>query len=202
MTVFRYRFLVLGVVLAAIVGQVAYGYSTATSHIDLSGGAIADWPQYGRNQGLLTYPWVRFSVSERSGIWTATPAGQHLTGLSWPSSAQTTCRTTRDQSLSELKPARPRRGPIPSGLSGIASARVRRTRGVSANCAPFRDPLDRQRGARTIGGERRTAAELSSAHPRIEQKSPKSGGDQVYPAGPDRPRQRRVPEEGLGVSHR
>jgi quinoprotein glucose dehydrogenase len=54
-TVFRYRFLVLGVVLAAIVGQVAYGYSTAMSRIDLSGGGIADWPQYGRNQEGTRY---------------------------------------------------------------------------------------------------------------------------------------------------
>ena len=54
-TVFRYRYLVLGVVLAAVVGQVAFGYSTARSHIDVSAGGVADWPQYGRNQEGTRY---------------------------------------------------------------------------------------------------------------------------------------------------
>jgi quinoprotein glucose dehydrogenase len=54
-TLHRYRFLVLGIVLAAIVGQITFGYSTATSRIDLSGGGVADWPQYGRNQEGTRY---------------------------------------------------------------------------------------------------------------------------------------------------
>jgi quinoprotein glucose dehydrogenase len=54
-TLYRYRFLVLGIVLAAIVGQITFGYSTATSRIDLSGGGVADWPQYGRNQEGTRY---------------------------------------------------------------------------------------------------------------------------------------------------
>jgi quinoprotein glucose dehydrogenase len=54
-TLYRYRYLVLGIVLAAIVGQITFGYSTATSRIDLSSGGIADWPQYGRNQEGTRY---------------------------------------------------------------------------------------------------------------------------------------------------
>jgi hypothetical protein len=54
-TLYRYRYLVLGIFLAAIVGQITFGYSTATSHIDLSSGGIADWPQYGRNQEGTRY---------------------------------------------------------------------------------------------------------------------------------------------------
>jgi len=49
-TLYRYRYLLLGIILAVIVGQVTFAYSTATSHIDLSSGGIADWTQYGRNQ--------------------------------------------------------------------------------------------------------------------------------------------------------
>ena len=37
---YRYRYLVLSIVLAAIVGQITFGYSTATSRIDLSSGAL------------------------------------------------------------------------------------------------------------------------------------------------------------------
>jgi quinoprotein glucose dehydrogenase len=47
---YRYRYLVLGVVLAAIVGQIAFGYSAALRQIDVSSGGVADWPQYGRDQ--------------------------------------------------------------------------------------------------------------------------------------------------------
>jgi quinoprotein glucose dehydrogenase len=54
-TLYRYRYLVLGVVLAAIVGQVTFGYAAATSRIDLSRGGVADWPQYGRNQEGTRY---------------------------------------------------------------------------------------------------------------------------------------------------
>ena len=36
-------------------GQIAFEYSTAKSHIDLSSGGIADWPQYGRNQEGTRY---------------------------------------------------------------------------------------------------------------------------------------------------
>jgi quinoprotein glucose dehydrogenase len=38
-----------------IAGQITFGYSNATSRIDLSGGGIADWPQYGRNQEGTRY---------------------------------------------------------------------------------------------------------------------------------------------------
>jgi hypothetical protein len=49
-TLYSYRYLVLGVVLAAVAGQIALGYSTASSRIDVSSGGVADWPQYGRDQ--------------------------------------------------------------------------------------------------------------------------------------------------------
>jgi quinoprotein glucose dehydrogenase len=52
---YRYRYLVLGIILAAIVGQITFGYAAATSRIDLSGGGMADWPQYGRNQEGTRY---------------------------------------------------------------------------------------------------------------------------------------------------
>src|ERR687894_686911 len=52
---YRYRYLVLGIFLAAIVGLITLRYFTATSHVDLSGGGIADWPQYGRNQEGTRY---------------------------------------------------------------------------------------------------------------------------------------------------
>ena len=54
-TLYRYRYLLLGIFLAAIVGQITFAYSRATSHIDLSSGGIADWPQYGRNQEGTRY---------------------------------------------------------------------------------------------------------------------------------------------------
>jgi quinoprotein glucose dehydrogenase len=54
-TLYRYRYLVLGIALVAIVGQIMFGYSTATSHIDLSSGGTADWPQYGRDQEGTRY---------------------------------------------------------------------------------------------------------------------------------------------------
>jgi quinoprotein glucose dehydrogenase len=54
-TLYRYRFLVLGVVLAAVAGQIAFGYSTASSQIDVSSGGVADWPQYGRDQEGTRY---------------------------------------------------------------------------------------------------------------------------------------------------
>jgi hypothetical protein len=47
-TLYRFRYLVLGVVLAAIVGQIAFGYSTATRQLNVSGGGIAlptSWSQ-------------------------------------------------------------------------------------------------------------------------------------------------------------
>jgi hypothetical protein len=49
-TLYRDRYLVFGVVLAAVAGQIAFGCSTASSRIDLSSGGVADWPQYGRGQ--------------------------------------------------------------------------------------------------------------------------------------------------------
>ena len=54
-TLYRYRYLLLGILLAAIVGQITFEYFTAKSHIDLSSGGIADWPQYGRNQEGTRY---------------------------------------------------------------------------------------------------------------------------------------------------
>ena len=54
-TLYRYRYLLLGIILAVIVGQITFEYSTAKSHIDLSSGGIADWPQYGRNQEGTRY---------------------------------------------------------------------------------------------------------------------------------------------------
>jgi quinoprotein glucose dehydrogenase len=54
-TLYRYRYLVLVVVLAAIVGQITFGYASASSQVDLSGGGVADWPQYGRNQEGTRY---------------------------------------------------------------------------------------------------------------------------------------------------
>jgi quinoprotein glucose dehydrogenase len=54
-TLYRYRYLVLVVVLAAIVGQITFGYAAATSRIDVSGGGVADWPQYGRDREGTRY---------------------------------------------------------------------------------------------------------------------------------------------------
>ena len=54
-TLYRYRYLLLGIILAVIVGQITFEYSRVTSHIDLSSGGIADWPQYGRNQEGTRY---------------------------------------------------------------------------------------------------------------------------------------------------
>jgi quinoprotein glucose dehydrogenase len=54
-TLYRYRYLLLGIILAAIVGQITFEYSRAKSHIDLSSGGIANWPQYGRNQEGTRY---------------------------------------------------------------------------------------------------------------------------------------------------
>jgi quinoprotein glucose dehydrogenase len=54
-TLYRYRYLILGVVLAAIVGQIAFGYSTASSQVDVSRGGVAGWPQYGRDQEGTRY---------------------------------------------------------------------------------------------------------------------------------------------------
>jgi quinoprotein glucose dehydrogenase len=46
---YRYRYLVLGVIVVAIVGSIAFGYFTAMSRIDFSIGGLADWPKYGRD---------------------------------------------------------------------------------------------------------------------------------------------------------
>jgi quinoprotein glucose dehydrogenase len=54
-TLYRYRYLLLGILLAVIVGQITVEYSRAKSHIDLSSGGIANWPQYGRNQEGTRY---------------------------------------------------------------------------------------------------------------------------------------------------
>ena len=54
-TLYRYRYLLLGILLAATVGQITFEYFTAKSHIDLSSGGIADWPQYGRDQEGTRY---------------------------------------------------------------------------------------------------------------------------------------------------
>jgi quinoprotein glucose dehydrogenase len=54
-TLFRYRHLVLVILLAATVGQVAVRYVVSASLIDLSSGGIANWPQYGRNQEGTRY---------------------------------------------------------------------------------------------------------------------------------------------------
>ena len=43
-TLYRYRYLVLGIVLAAIVGQITFGYAAATRQVDVSGGGVGDWP--------------------------------------------------------------------------------------------------------------------------------------------------------------
>jgi len=54
-TLYRYRYLVLGAVLAAIVGQIAFGYASVSSQVDLSGDGVADWPEYGRDQEGTRY---------------------------------------------------------------------------------------------------------------------------------------------------
>jgi quinoprotein glucose dehydrogenase len=54
-TLYRYRHLVLGIVLAAIVGQIAFGYTAATRQVDVSSSGAADWPQYGRDQEGTRY---------------------------------------------------------------------------------------------------------------------------------------------------
>jgi hypothetical protein len=65
-TLYRYRYLVFGVVLAAVAGQIAFGYSTASSRIDLSCGGVADWPQYGRGQEG-TWPGINNDQERRTG---------------------------------------------------------------------------------------------------------------------------------------
>src|SRR5262245_60561009 len=52
---YHYRYLVLGLIVAAIFGLIAFGYFTALSRIDLSGGGLADWPYYGRDQEGTRY---------------------------------------------------------------------------------------------------------------------------------------------------
>src|SRR5262245_22922563 len=52
---YRYRYLLLGLIVVAILGLIAFGYFTAVSRIDLSGGGLADWPQYGRDQAGTRY---------------------------------------------------------------------------------------------------------------------------------------------------
>jgi hypothetical protein len=64
---YRYRYLVLGVVLAAIVGQIAFGYSTASSQVDVSSGGVADWPQYGRDQEGTWPRWASHQQVPREG---------------------------------------------------------------------------------------------------------------------------------------
>jgi hypothetical protein len=66
-TLYRYRYLVLGVVLAAVAGQIAFGYSTASSRIDVSSGGVADWPQYGRDQEGTRPRWARHQQLPREG---------------------------------------------------------------------------------------------------------------------------------------
>ena len=39
-TLYRYRYLLLGIILAAIVGQITFEYSRAKSHIDLEAAPI------------------------------------------------------------------------------------------------------------------------------------------------------------------
>ncbi len=54
-TLYRYRYLVLGIFLVVILVPITFRYFTATSDIDLSRGGIADWPQYGRDQEGTRY---------------------------------------------------------------------------------------------------------------------------------------------------
>jgi len=65
----RYIYLLLGIIVAAIVGQIAFGYFTAMSWIDLSSGGLAGWPQYGRDQEGTRYtpprPGWRYPCSGR-----------------------------------------------------------------------------------------------------------------------------------------
>ena len=66
-TLYRFRYLVLGVVLAAIVGQIAFGYAAATRQVDVSSGGVADWPQYGRDQEGTRPRWARDQQLPREG---------------------------------------------------------------------------------------------------------------------------------------
>ena len=52
---FAYRYLLLGILVLAIAGQIAFGYLTAMNRIDLASGGLADWPQYGRDQQGTRY---------------------------------------------------------------------------------------------------------------------------------------------------
>ena len=46
---FPYWYLLLGILVLVILGQITFGYLNAMSRIDLSSGGIADWPQYGHD---------------------------------------------------------------------------------------------------------------------------------------------------------
>jgi quinoprotein glucose dehydrogenase len=71
-TLYRYRYLILGILLAVIVGQITFGYAAATSRIDLSGGGVADWPQYGRNQEGTRYtPLDQINRGNVAYLWKA-----------------------------------------------------------------------------------------------------------------------------------
>jgi quinoprotein glucose dehydrogenase len=52
---YRYRYLLLGVSVLVLFGLLAVGFYNRTSRIDLSGGGIADWPYYGRDQQGTRY---------------------------------------------------------------------------------------------------------------------------------------------------
>lgn len=51
----RYRYLVVGMIVASIVVQISFGYLAAMSQIDLSSGGLGNWPQYGRDQEGTRY---------------------------------------------------------------------------------------------------------------------------------------------------
>jgi quinoprotein glucose dehydrogenase len=54
-SLYRYRFLLLGLSVLVVFGLIASGYFTRTSRIDLSVGGVADWPYYGRDQQGTRY---------------------------------------------------------------------------------------------------------------------------------------------------
>jgi quinoprotein glucose dehydrogenase len=75
---YRYRYLVLGIVLAAIVGQITFGYAAATTRVDLAAGGIADWPQYGHDQEGTRY--TPLSQINRDNVTYLKKAWEYHTG--------------------------------------------------------------------------------------------------------------------------
>ena len=75
---YRYRYFLLGIFVAAVVGQIAFGYFSAMSRIDLSSGGLADWSYYGRDQEGTRY--TPLNQINRDNVASLEIAWQYHTG--------------------------------------------------------------------------------------------------------------------------